>query len=196
MRAAERNNYKRGWFRRRARRFNKRRFIFVDESAVNTAMTRRYGRAPKGERAYDSAPRNYGAHTSVIGAMGLRGLVATLTVEGAVDAEVFNAYAERVLGPRLRRSDVVVLDNLTAHRASRIEEVAESRGAQVLWLASYSPDFNPIEQCWSKIKAYLRGAKARTREHLEEALAAALGLVTKTDIRGWFKHCGYSLAHE
>ncbi len=128
--------------------------------------------------------------------MGLRGLVATLTVEGAVDAEVFNAYAERVLGPRLRRSDVVVLDNLTAHRASRIEEVAESRGAQVLWLASYSPDFNPIEQCWSKIKAYLRGAKARTREHLEEALAAALGLVTKTDIRGWFKHCGYSLAHE
>ena len=196
MRAAERNNYKRGWFRRRARRLSQRRFIFVDESAVNTAMTRRYGRAPRGERAYDSAPRNYGTHTSVIGALGLRGLVATLTVEGAVDAEVFNAYAERVLGPRLRRGDVVVLDNLGAHRASRIEEVAESRGAQVLWLAPYSPDFNPIEQCWSKIKAYLRGAKARTREHLEEALAAALGLVTKTDIRGWFKHCGYSLAHE
>jgi transposase len=196
MRAAERNNYKRAWFRRRARRLNKRRFIFVDETAVNTAMTRRYGRAPRGERAHDSAPRNYGAHTSVIGAMGLRGLVAALTVEGAVDAEVFNAYAERVLGPRLRRGDVVVLDNLTAHRASRIEEVAESRGAQVLWLAPYSPDFNPIEQCWSKIKAYLRGAKARTREHLEGALAAALGLVTKTDIRGWFKHCGYSLAHE
>jgi transposase len=196
MRAAERNNYKRGWFRRRARRLRQRRFVFVDETAVNTAMTRRYGRAPRGQRAHDSAPRNYGAHTSVIGAMGLRGLVATLTVEGAVDAEVFNAYLERVLDPRLRRGDVVVLDNLTAHRASRIEEVAESRGAQVLWLAPYSPDFNPIEQCWSKIKAYLRGAKARTREHLEAALAAALGLVTKTDIRGWFKHCGYSLARE
>src|SRR5919112_82322 len=196
MRAAERNNYKRGWFRRRARRLRQRRFVFVDETAVNTAMTRRYGRAPRGERAYDSAPRNYGAHTSVIGAMGLRGLVATLTVEGAVDTEVFNAYAERVLGPRLRRGDVVVLDNLTAHRASRIEGVAGARGAQVLWLPPYSPDYSPIEQCWPKIKAYLRGAKARTRDQLEEALTAALGLVTKADIRGWFKHCGYSLARE
>ena len=196
MRAAERNNYKRGWFHRRARRLRQRRFIFVDESAVNTAMTRRYGRAPRGERAVDSAPRNYGTHTSVIGAIGLRGLVATLTVEGAVDTEVFNAYAERVLGPRLRKGDVVVLDNLTAHRASRIEKVAEARGARVLWLPPYSPDYSPIEQCWSKIKAYLRGAKARTREALEEALTAALGLVTKADIRGWFKHCGYSLARE
>ena len=196
MRAAERNNYKRGWFRRRARALRQRRFIFVDETAVNTAMTRRYGRAPRGERAYDSAPRNYGAHTSVIGAMGLRGLVATLAVEGAVDAEVFNAYAERVLGPRLRRGDVVVLDNLTAHQASRIEEAAAARGAQVLWLAPYSPDFNPIEQCWSKIKTFLRGVKARTADALDEALAQASGLVTKSDIRGWFKHCGYSLAHE
>jgi transposase len=196
MRAAERNNYKRGWFRRRARSFSQRQFVFVDESGVNTAMTRRYGRAPRGERAHDSAPRNYGAHTSLIGAMGLRGLVATLTVEGAVDADCFNAYAERVLGPRLRRGDVVVLDNLGAHRASRIEEVAEARGAQVLWLAPYSPDFSPIEQCWSKIKAYLRGAKARTQEQLDQALAAAIKLVTKSDIRGWFKHCGYSLARE
>jgi transposase len=141
-------------------------------------------------------PRNYGAHTSVIGAMGLRGLVAALTVEGAVDAEVFNADAERVLGPRLRRGDVVVLDNLGAHRASRIEEVAEGRGACVLWLPPYSPDLSPIEQCWSKIKAYLRGAKARTEDELNKALAQAIGLVTKADIRGWFKHCGYSLARE
>ena len=106
-------------------------------------MTRRYGRAPRGERVHDSAPRNYGPHTSVIGAMGLRGLVATLTVEGAVDTLCFDAYLERVLGPQLRRGDVVVLDNLGAHRASRIEEVAESRGAQVLWLAPYSPDLRP-----------------------------------------------------
>lgn len=128
--------------------------------------------------------------------MGLRGLVATLTVEGTVDAEVFNAYAERVLSPRLRRGDMVVLDNYTAHRASRIEDVAEARSAQVLWLPPRSPNYSPIEQCWSKIEAYLRGAKARTREALEEALMAALGLVTKADIRGWFKHCGYSLARE
>jgi transposase len=196
MRAAERNNYKRGWFRRRARSPNKRRFVFVDETAVNTAMTRRYGRAPRGERAHDSAPRNYGTHTSVIGAMGLRGLVAALAVEGAVDADCFNVYAEQVLRPRLRRGDVVVLDNLGAHRASRIEEVAAGRGARVLWLAPYSPDFSPIEQCWSKIKSYLRGAKARTGHELDEALAQAIGLVTKADIRGWFKHCGYSLARE
>ncbi len=194
MRAAERNNYKRGWFRRRARSLRHRRFVFVDETAVNTAMTRKYGRAPRGERVHDSAPRNYGSHTSVIGAMGLRGLVATLAVEGAVDTLCFDAYAERVLGPQLRRGDVVVLDNLTAHRASRIEEVATSRGAQVLWLPPYSPDFNPIEQCWSKIKTFLRGAKARTAGALDEALAQAIGLVTKADIRGWFKHCGYSLA--
>ena len=196
MRAAERNNYKRGWFRRRARSLSQRRFVFVDESAVNTAMTRRYGRAPRSERAHDSAPRNYGTHTSVIGAMGLRGLLAALTAEGAVDAEVFNAYAERVLGPRLRRGDVVVLDDLGAHRASRIEEVAAGRGARVLWLPPYPPDFSPIEQCWSKIKSYLRGAEARTRDELDKALAAAVGLVTKADIRGWFKHCGYSLARE
>jgi transposase len=159
-------------------------------------MTRRYGRVPRGERAVDSAPRNYGAHTFVIGAMGLRGLVATLAVEGTVDTLCFDAYAEQVLAPRLRPGDVVVLDNLTAHRASRIEEVAESRGARVLWLAPYSPDFSPIEQCWSKIKAYLRGAKARTEDELDKALAQAIGLVTKADIRGWFKHCGYSLARE
>jgi transposase len=196
MAASERNNYKRGWFRRRARDLDQRRFVFVDESAVNTAMTRRYGRAPRGERVYDSAPRNYGAHTSVISAMGLRGLVATLTVEGAVDTLCFDAYLERVLGPQLRRGDIVVLDNLGAHKASRIEEVAAERGAQVLWLPPYSPDYSPIEQCWSKIKSYLRGAKARTAEALDKALAQAIKLVTKADIRGWFKHCGYSLARK
>jgi transposase len=159
-------------------------------------MTRRYGRAPRGARVHDSAPRNYGSHTSLIGALGLRGMVATLAVEGAVDTLCFDAYAERVSGPRLRPGDVVVLDNLGAHRASRIEEVAEGRGAQVLWLAPYSPDFSPIEQCWSKIKAYLRGAKARTGEELNKALAQAIGLVSKADIRGWFRHCGYSLARK
>ncbi len=103
-------------------------------------MTRRYGRAPRGERVHDSAPRNYGAHTSVIGALGLRGMVATLTVEGAVDTLCFDAYIERVLRPHLRRGDVVVLDNLGAHRASRVEEVAHGCGASVLWLPPYSPD--------------------------------------------------------
>jgi transposase len=193
--AAERNNYKRGWFWRRAREMNHRRFIFLDETAVNTAMTPTHGRAPRGERVVDSAPRNYGEQTSVVGALSLgRGLLAMMTLTGAVDTLAFDAYLARVLGPRLRKGDVIVLDNLNVHKASQVERVAEERGAQVLWLPPYSPDFSPIEQCWSKIKALLRAAKARTREELEKALAQAVTLVTKADIRGWFKHCGYRVA--
>jgi transposase len=114
-----------------------------------------------------------------------------MTVEGAVDTEAFNAYVEQVLRPTIRGGDVLVLDNLSAHRASRIEEVAGECGAQVLWLAPYSPDFSPIELMWSKIKASMRAAKARTREDLERALASALKLITSTDSSGWFRHCGY-----
>lgn len=195
MAAAERNNYKRGWFWRRARDLNHRRFIFLDETAVNTAMTPTHGRAPVGERVVDSAPRNYGEQTSVIGALSLgRGLLALMTLTGAVDTLAFDAYLARVLGPRLRKGDVIVLDNLNVHKASQVERLAEERGARVLWLPPYSPDFSPIEQCWSKIKTCLRAAKARTREELEQALAQAVKLVTRADIRGWFKHCGYKVA--
>lgn len=173
------------------------RLIFVDEAGVNTAMTRRFARAPRGERAHDSAPRNYGEQTSLISALGLeRGLLATMTVQGAVDTLCFDAYITQMLSPCLRRGDVVVLDNLGAHKASCLEQVAEERGAWVLWLPPYSPDFSPIENCWSKIKTALRAAKARTRDELEKALATAIELVTKTDIQGWFTHCGYSVARK
>jgi transposase len=173
------------------------RLIFVDEAGVNTAMTRRFARAPRGERAHDSAPRNYGEQTSLISALALRrGLLATMTLEGAVDTLCFDAYVERVLRPQLRRGDVVVLDNLGAHKASCLEQVAEERGAQVLWLPPYSPDYSPIENCWSKIKTALRAAKARTRDELDKALATAIELVTKADIQGWFTHCGYSVARK
>jgi transposase len=101
-----------------------------------------------------------------------------------------------VLAPRLRKGDVVGLDNLNVHKASQVEEVAAAREARVVWLAPYSPDFSPVEQCWSKIKSYLRGAKARTSGELDKALAQAIKLVTKADIRGWFKHCGYSLTRK
>ena len=172
-----------------------RRLIFLDESAVNTAMTPTHGRSPRGERVHDSAPRNYGEQTSIVGALSFRrGLIAVMTLTGAVDTLAFDAYLSRVLAPRLRKGDVVVLDNLNVHKASQIEEVAGARGAGVIWLAPYSPDFSPIEQCWSKIKTLLRAAKARTREELEQALASAIKLITKSDIRGWFKHCGYRVA--
>jgi transposase len=193
--ASERNNYKRGWYWRRAAVFSHRRLVFLDESAVNTAMTPRYGRAPRGERVIESVPRNYGEQTSLVGALSFgRGLMAVMTLTGAVDTLAFDAYLARVLAPRLRKGDVIVLDNLGVHKASQVERVAEARGASVLWLAPYSPDYSPIEQCWSKIKTLLRAAKARTREELEKALARAITLVTKSDIRGWFKHCGYKVA--
>jgi transposase len=174
---------------------NHRRFIFLDESAVNTAMAPTHGRAPRGERVVDSVPRNYGEQTSIVGALSFgRGLLVTMTLSGAVDTLAFDAYLTRLLGPRLRKGDVVVLDNLNVHKASQVEQVAQGRGARVIWLPPYSPDFSPIEQCWSKIKTALRAAKARTREELEKALAEAIQLITKSDIRGWFKHCGYKVA--
>jgi transposase len=154
-------------------------------------MSRLYGRAPRGQRVRESVPRNYGLQTSIISAISLNGVTATMTVEGAVDTETFNAYVKQVLRPTVQPGDVLVLDNLSAHRASRIEEMAQECGAQVLWLAPYSPDFSPIELMWSKIKASMRAAKARTREELEQALVAALNLITSADCVGWFTHCGY-----
>lgn len=114
-----------------------------------------------------------------------------MTIQGAVDTAVFDIYVECILRPTIEAGDILVLDNLSAHRASRIEEVAAECGASVLWLPPYSPDFSPIELMWSKIKTALRAAKARTREELERALVAALALVTAADCEGWFKHCGY-----
>lgn len=167
---------------------------FIDESGVNTSLTRLYGRAPVGERASERVPRNYGKQTSIISTLGIEGPLATMIVEGPVDTVVFNAYVEEVLRPTLEEGDIVVLDNLSAHRASVIEEVAQECGAQVIWLSPYSPDFSPIELMWSKIKAALRAAKARTEEELEKALVEAIKLITPSDCLGWFGHCGYQVA--
>ena len=117
-----------------------------------------------------------------------------MSVTGAVDTLVFDAYVEQVLRPTIRAGEVLVLDNLAAHKASRIEEVAASCGATVIWLAPYSPDYSPIEMMWSKIKAFMRAAKARTREELDKAFDAALGLITETDCLAWFTHCGYQVS--
>jgi transposase len=178
-------------------------------SGTNDARAERVGTISAGGREYrdclkvsfnfsggtrsseGSVPRDYWPQTSLISSPSLTGVEAVTTLEGAVDTEAFNAYVEHILRPTIKRGDVLVLDNLTAHHASRIEEVAAECGAEVIWLSPYSPDFSPIELMWSKIKAALRAAEARTREESERAFKAALELITESGCLGWFSHCGY-----
>lgn len=170
-----------------------RRCKFVDESGVNIAMTPLYGRAPRGERVIGSVPQNYGSNLTMIAALGVGGLNALMTVEGATDGEVFRVWTERVLCPTLERGDIVVMDNLGAHKVSGIREAIEGRGAKLIYLPPYSPDLSPIERCWSKIKAALRAVGARTRRRLEKAIKQALSTITESDALAWFAHCGYEL---
>jgi transposase len=169
------------------------RFKCIDESGVNLAMPRLYGRAPRGERVVGSVPQNYGANVTMLAALGSYGVEAVLTIDGATDAEVFRVYVEQVLRPTLRPGDIVIMDNLRAHKASGICEAIEQVGAQVVYLPPYSPDLSPIELCWSKLKMALRTAKARTRKALEHAIAQALTTITVSDAHSWFHHCGYAL---
>ncbi len=159
-------------------------------------MTRLRSRAPKGERAYGKVPRNRGKNQTLIAAITLDGAMdqrAAVTIEGATDAPVFEGYVEHFLGPTLAEGQVVVMDKLGAHRTEKVRELIEARGAQLVFLPSYSPDLNPIEEAFSKIKTILRKARARTREALIEAMAEALRAVTPEDAMGWFKHCGYKV---
>lgn len=129
----------------------------------------------------------------MISTIGIGGAQATMIIEGSVDTLVFNAYCQQVLRPTLKAGEVIVLDNLGAHRASRIEEITAECGARVIWLPPYSPDFSPIELMWSKVKAYLKKVKARTQAELEKAIAAALETITPSDCENWFRHCGYEV---
>ena len=196
MRASERDETTRAVFRSQVATLDQRRFIFVDETSTHTSMTRRYARAPRGQRAYGVVPRNHGHRVSVIGALGVQGLVAAMSVDGAVDTDVFNVFVERVLVPVLRPGDVVLLDNLSVHHASKIEHAVTAVHGAVHFLPSYSPDFSPIEPCWSKIKTCLRTVAARTRQRLETALTNALRTVQPDNCLAWFRHCGYLVSSE
>ncbi len=169
------------------------RFKFLDEAGSNLAMTRLYGRAAKGERVIDTVPQNYGENVTMLASLSVSGIAAPMTINGAVDGIVFKVYVEQVLGPTLKAGDVVVMDNLPAHKVAGIKQLIEATGAELIYLPPYSPDLNPIEKCWSKIKTYLRKAKARTRAELEKALREALLLITEEDAAGWFKSCGYAI---
>jgi len=165
----------------------------VDESGINLALTRLFGRAPRGERVTDSVPKNYGENVTMLGALSLSGVEALMTVNGATDGDIFLAFVREVLAPTLCAGDIVICDNLGAHRSQAAREAVEAEGARLVFLPPYSPDMNPIERCWSKIKTFLRAAKARTREALEAAVRQALATVTESDARAWFAHCGYAL---
>jgi transposase len=180
-------------YRQRIAALDLRQLKFVDESGVNLAMTRLYGRAPTGERVIGTVPQNYGQNVTILGAVGVQGVQAVMTVEGATDAEVFRTYVKRVLGPTLAPGDIIVLDNLSAHKASGVQQALARRGVRLLFLPPYSPDLSPMELCVSKLKTALRAAKARTREALETAMRQALETVTAADAQNWFKHCGYAL---
>jgi transposase len=141
----------------------------------------------------DHGPDHDGTHQTLIAALSLDGLDAPWVVDGAINGEMFHGWVSDVLGPTLQPGDIVRWDNLSAHTVAGVEELLATRRARLLRLSPYSPDFNPIEPCWSKIKTCLRRAKARTVEALIEAIKEALDTVTQADIHGWFGHCGYSI---
>lgn len=166
--------------------------VFLDESGAKTNLTRLRGRAPRGERVQASAPHGHWHTTTMISSIRLDGSTACMAIEGATDTEVFQAYVRGVLCPTLRAEDVVIMDNLSPHKNDLTRSLIEEAGASVLFLPAYSPDLNPIERMWSKVKQFLRSAGARTCEELVEAIAQALQTVTPQDAMGWFASCGYS----
>jgi transposase len=166
-------------------------FVFLDECGVMTNMTRMYGRAPRGERLVDHAPHGHWQNTSVISAMRMDGVVASMALDGPMDRPAFDAYVQHLLAPNLRNNDIVVMDNLAVHYSNEAITAIEATGATPWFLPPYSPDFNPIEQMWSKVKQYVRRIAAREFEGLMTALGQALDAVTPNDCRGFFTGCGY-----
>lgn len=170
-----------------------KRLKFLDESGTHLGMTRLYARAAPGQRIAEATPGYSGPHYTVVATLGWKEVTAPWILEGAMDRVAFEAYVRSQLLPTLRRGDIVVMDNLSAHTGETIRQLIEAQGARLQFLPPYSSDFNPIELCWSKIKTALRAAKARTFEALVEALTKALRSISLTDIQDWFAHCGYAL---
>jgi len=161
--------------------------IFLDESGVSTQRTRRYARAPRGVRVQETTPEGNWKILTILAAMSLDGIVASMSIEAATDTEIFLAYLDHILCPALRPGQVVIMDNLSSHKVAGVQERIEAAGAQVLYLPPYSPDLNPIEKAWAKLKQLLRTAKARTAETLEQAVAQLLPQIRPQDARAWFR---------
>ncbi len=167
------------------------RLVFVDECGTHTSLAPIYGYAPRGERLRLSVPRKRGKNTTLLSSMSLEGMGPSMAVEGATTARVFETYVRKVLAPSLKEGQIVVMDNLGAHRPKRVRELIEVRGCELLYLPSYSPDYNPIEEAFAKIKNLLRKAASRSKEALLDAIAAALSAISAEDARGFFEHAGY-----
>ena len=167
------------------------KLVFFDESGVNTLMARTRGRSPKGERLVGSAPAGRYATMTLMSAVRMDGVVAPLLLDGPVNAETFAGYVEECLVPALEPGDILIMDNLPAHKSVRVTKAVEGAGCALVYLPPYSPDLNPIENMWSKVKAILRKAAARTFEALLDAVGESLRAITFEDCLGYFEHCGY-----
>jgi transposase len=175
------------------RNIDARRLVFVDEFGINIRLARLFGWAPRGTRSRGTVPRNYGKNLSVCAALSLTGITAVMTIEGAIDGLAFEQYVERILVPTLTPRQIVLMDNLSVHKRVAVRQAIEAVGARVVFLPSYSPDFNPTELAISVIKAALRRVEAKTREALEGALPEALDKISPREAVNMFRHCGYSV---
>ncbi|MDP8951307.1 MAG: IS630 family transposase [Actinomycetota bacterium] len=192
MGASERDEFLRAaWRALVAGEIDAGRLVCVDEMGSNTSLAPLYAWSRRGERALARVPRNWGANVTLLASMSAEGMGPSLAVEGPTTREVFEVYLEHFLAPALRPGQVVVMDNLSAHKGDRVRDLIEERGCEVVYLPPYSPDLNPIEQAFAKLKTLLRRAGARTREALIEAMGRALDTVTARDARGFFGSCGY-----
>jgi transposase len=164
---------------------------WLDETGCQLNLTRAYARALPGIRVREATPSAYGSNYTVLAAVGLHGVQAPWVIEGALNGELFRLYLQEVLIPTLQPGDIVLLDNLATHKVAGVAELVAACGARIEYLPPYSPDYNPIERCWSKIKTYLRKAKARTYRALLKALREAFATITEADLCAWIAYCGY-----
>jgi len=187
---------KRSAFRERLRGVDPERLIFVDESSTNIAMVPRYARAPRGRRAFGKAPRNWGKNVTLISSITPEGMGPSMSIQGSSDTESFGLYMKNVLAPRLRPGQIVLMDNLSVHKGGWVRGLIEDKGCQLWLLPPYSPDLNPIEEAFSKVKNLIRKAKARTLEALFAVTGRALEAISQEDARGFFADCGYDTSRD
>lgn len=171
--------------------FDEKDLIFIDETGTNTSMSRSYGRSKKGEKANSIKPSSKGKNVTLIGAMSMNGIIASMTLEGGTKSEVFLTFARELLVPVLSPSSIVIMDNLAAHKTLETRNIIESTGAKIIYLPRYSPDLNPIELCWSKIKSFIRAKSPRTIEHLQQSISQAIQFITPDFAKSFISHCGY-----